>query len=146
MTDLEKLEFLRKEGTGCHLYYRDQVGKYDRFEWKFNVQENWDCVYFYHSKGFYNSVVLPRSADESSRRCRESNMGGLLCTMSKIVRIEKCIDGVFYPIWTEVDGFIETDYSHFIKIKNYYYSIKSIENLIDEVVDLKRIVSKLNIY
>lgn len=64
----------------------------------------------------------------------------------QIVRIEKCIDGVFYPIWTEVDGFIETDYSHFIKIKNHYYSIKSIENLIDEVVDLKRIVSKLNIY
>ena len=146
MTNLEKLEYLQKEGRGCRLYYRDQTVQYDSFDWKYNVEENWDNVYFYHSNGYYNSVILFRSDDETSQRCRQNNLDGLLQTMSIIVRIDKCIDGVFYPIWTEVDGFIETDYSHFIKIKNYYYSIKSIENLIDEVVDLTRIVSKLNIY
>ena len=61
-----------------------------------------------------------------------------------VVRIEKKMDDEYFPIWTREDGIIE-DYSHFVKVRGKYYSIKQLESIFEEIETIKKNVNSIHI-
>ncbi len=80
---------------------------------------NISSIYFQDSHGYYDRFGLSEKEE----------MGKYL---ENIVRVEKEIDGTYYPIWTKADGIVE-DYDHFVKIRGRYYTIKQLELIFDQI-------------
>ncbi|MCI7430038.1 MAG: hypothetical protein MSS84_04055 [Bacteroidales bacterium] len=70
---------------------------------------------------------------------------GLDEKFKKITRIEKYFDNEYRLIWTIEDGEIMTDNINFIKLNGIYYSAKTLEHLLQEVIFIKDAVLKLYI-
>ncbi len=83
---------------------------------------------------------------ESDEVCRKHNSKNLLSDMGRIIRVEKCIDDKWLPVWAKADGFIDTDYQSFVYIRGRYYTFKEIEVMIDEVKSIKEKVASLKVY
>ena len=49
-----------------------------------------------------------------------------------IIRVERKVDDVFYPIWTKIDGDIDANVE-IIKINNRYYSKRFIEKVFSQL-------------
>ena len=61
---------------------------------------------------------------------------GLIERLSYITRVEKNIDGQFYPIWTKEDGEFENTVN-FVKLNGRYYSIVFLEQLLNIIAKVK---------
>ncbi len=121
--------------NGCRIYWQAQNGD----ETYASFTSNSNSVYFNWSNGTYRRVDL------STASSRDFNSKGLLADMLKIKRIEKQFEEKWLPVWTSVDGFIESDFLHFAYIQGKYYTFKELDHLISEVKTLKRVVAKLNV-
>jgi hypothetical protein len=62
----------------------------------------------------------------------------LQTVLSRVIRIEKHIDTDYYPIWTKEDGVI-TQSDKFVKLKGRYYTTAFLEQLIDKIIEFKKI-------
>lgn len=100
---------------------------------------NSSSVYFYRPDGTYHRYDM-------TERCIKHNSRNLLNDVLKIVRVEKLFDDKWLPVWTEPDGFIETDFKNFCYIGGRYYTFKEIEQLINEIKTLKDVVAKIRVY
>ena len=129
-------QFLRRN-NGCKIYWSSSN---DGREICATFDSNGSSVYYYWSGGSY------RRTDMSTESCRKYNSKNLIDDVSKITRVEKQFGENWLPVWTAVDGFIETDFKNFIYINERYYTFKELEQIIAEVKSLKKIVANLKVY
>ena len=127
-------QFLRRN-TGCKIYWQSEGG-----ESTATFKCTGSSVYFYWEGGTY------RRTDMSTEDCRKWNSWLLLDDINKITRVERNFEDKWLPVWTSVDGFIETDYQNFAYIHKRYYTFKELEQMIDEVLSLKKLVANLKVY
>ena len=132
----ELYQFLRRN-DGCRLY---RLSQNDGNEMMTTFTSNSSSVYFHNGNGTYDRI------DMSSEDCRKYNSKSVLNRISRCNRVEKCFDGKWVPVWTQADGFIDTDYENFLYIHERYYTFKEIEHIIDEVKSLKKTVASLIVY
>lgn len=78
--------------------------------------------------------------------CRAFNSQILLDDIKTIVRVEKNFNDKWYPVWTSIDGFIETDFHSFAYIGGRYYTFNELQQVIEEVKSLKKVIANLNVY
>jgi hypothetical protein len=81
-----------------------------------------------------------------TEECRKLNSQILLNDINTIVRVEKYFDDKWFPVWTSVDGFIETDFQSFAYIGGRYYTFNELKQMIEEVKALKKVIANLNVY
>ena len=129
----ELYQFLRSN-IGCKVYWLSENGEYSA---KFSC--NGSSVYFHWGDGTYWRVDMTED-------CRKFNSQGLLDKINTIVRVERYFDDKWLPVWTSADGFIETDFQSFVYIGKRFYTFKELEQIINEVKSLKKIVTNLNVY
>ena len=122
--------------NGCRIYWPSQNGD----EVCATFTSNSNSVYFNWLGGTYRRV------DMSTDSCRKYNSKGLLDDILKITRIEKQFEDKWLPVWTSVDGFIDSDYQHFAYIQGKYYTYKELDQLISEVKSFKKAIAKLKVY
>ncbi|MBR1808191.1 MAG: hypothetical protein IJ776_02235 [Paludibacteraceae bacterium] len=126
-------QFLRSH-SGCKIYWQSQGGE---------ICATFGCtgssVYYYWADGTYQRI-------EMTKECREFNSTILLDDVNKITRVEKEFEDKWLPVWTSIDGFIETDHQNFAYIHERYYTFKELEQMIDEVLSLKKLVANLKVY
>lgn len=130
----ELYQFLRRNG-GCRVYWPSDSGEYCA-----TFTSNSRSVYFWNPNGTYNST------DMSTESYRKHNSKYLLERMNNIIRVEKEFEGQWKPVWTAVDGFIDTDYQTFAYIGERYYTFNELKQIIEEVKSLKSKVSSLKVY
>ena len=132
----ELYQFLCRH-EGCKVYWLSQDGS---SETSATFKRSGTSVYYYWENGTYHRT------DMSSDACRKHNSKNLLSDMGRIIRVEKCIDDKWLPVWTKADGFTDTDYQSFVYIRGRYYTFKEIEVMIDEVKSIKEKVASLKVY
>lgn len=125
----EVYQFLRRN-ENCNVYWISEYGEY-RAVFKCNTQS----VYFYKEDGYYDRIEMS-----------EDNSKYLLDKINTIVRIEKEIENKWLPVWTVVDGFIDTDYQNFAYIGNRYYTFNELEVFIKELKSFKKIIANFKVY
>ena len=130
----ELYQFLRSN-TDCKIYWLYEGGEHNA-----TFDCNGSSVYFRWQGGTYRRI------DMSTESCRKHNSKGLLDDINKIIRVEKLIDDKWLPIWTVVDGFIETDFQSFAYIGGRYYTFKELEQIIEEIKSLKQVIANLKVY
>ena len=114
------IEFLKQDGI--HVIDASQN------EYSISHTCNNTNMYFWRG-GFYDSYGNSEGAN---------GYDNLLKRLSTIIRIEKRIDSEYYPIWTKEDGMInQTD--KFVKLKGRYYTVEFLEQLIDKIIEFKKI-------
>lgn len=123
--------------NGCKVYWLSQS---EDGEVCATFTSNSSSVYFNWSNGTYRRV------DMSTETCRDYNSKNLLDDIQKFTRIEKKIEDKWVPVWTFVDGFIDTDHEKFIYINERYYTFKELAQIIDEVKSIKKAVANLKVY
>lgn len=121
--------------NGCRIYWPSKDG--DELRYTFKSSSN--SVYFHRPNGTYQRY------DMSTDSCRQHNSKNLIDDMLKITRIEKQFEDKWLPVWTSIDGFIESDYQHFVYIQGKYYTYKELDQLISEVKAFKMAIAKLNV-
>ena len=57
--------------------------------------------------------------------------------LNAIVKVEKEIDGEFFPIWTREDGIVK-DYEQFVRINGRYYTIAQLEHIFSAIESIKK--------
>lgn len=122
MDNFDLYEFLL-ESNPTRVYYKHG-----------GFKECWhnNCSIYFQREGTYNRFEL----DEDERIAKYLN--------DFVVRIEKKMDDEYFPIWTREDGIIE-DYSHFVKVRGKYYSIKQLESIFEEIEAIKKNVNSIHI-
>lgn len=122
MDNFDLYEFLL-ESNPTRVYYKHG-----------GFKECWhnNCSVYFQREGTYNRFEL----DEDERIAKYLN--------DFVVRIEKKMDDEYFPIWTREDGIIE-DYSHFVKVRGKYYSIKQLESIFEEIETIKKNVNSIHI-
>lgn len=122
MDNFDLYEFLL-ESNPTRVYYKHG-----------GFKECWhnNCSIYFQREGTYNRFEL----DEDERIAKYLN--------DFVVRIEKKMDDEYFPIWTREDGIIE-DYSHFVKVRGKYYSIKQLESIFEEIETIKKNVNSIHI-
>ena len=126
-------QFLRRN-NGCKIYWLSEYGEYNA-----TFGCNGSSVYFYWQNGTYHRTDMTES-------CRKDNSRRLLEDINKIIRVEKFIDDKWLPVWTSLDGFIETDFHNFAYVNERFYTFKELEQIIVEVKSLKKVVANLKVY
>ena len=129
----ELYQFLRSN-TGCKVYWLSDDGEYSA-----TFDCNGSSVYFYWSDGTYRRISM-------TEECRAFNSQSLLDDIKTIVRVEKNFDDKWMPVWTSIDGFIDTDYQLFAYIGGRYYTFNELHQVIEEVKSLKKVIANLNVY
>ena len=129
----ELYQFLRSN-SGCKVYWLSDDGEYSAI---FGC--NGSSVYFYWKDGTYRRVAM-------TEECSKFNSQSLLDDINSIVRVEKNIDENWLPVWTSTDGFVNTDFQSFAYIGKRFYTFKELEQIIEEVKSLKKVVKNLNVY
>lgn len=129
----ELYQFLRSN-SGCKVYWLSDNGENSA-----TFGCNGSSVYFYRKDGTYRRV-------EMTEECRKLNSQILLNDINTIVRVEKYFDDRWFPVWTSIDGFIETDFHSFAYIGGRYYTFNELQQVIEEVKSLKKVIANLNVY
>lgn len=132
----ELYQYLRCH-DGCKVFWLAQDGSNEVIA---TFKSNGSSVYYHWPSGTYHRT------DMSDEVCRKHNSKNLLNDMSRCIRVEKCIENKWLPVWTKADGFIDTDYQTFLYIHGRYYTFKEIEQMIDEIKSFKEKIAKLKVY
>ena len=129
----ELYKFLRRN-DGYKIYWLSKSGENSVI-----FKSTTTSVYFC-KEGTYDRT------DMSTESFRKHNSRYLLERMNSITRVEKEFDGQWKPVWTVVDGFIDTDNQTFAYIGERYYTFSELKQIIDEVKSLKQVVANLKVY
>ncbi len=121
------LEFLQKGGNPV---YDESLSPFRVFFTRGN-----SIIYFYKitaegANGHFDSYQI---YDETGKIVQ-----AVLDRLASLVRIEKEMDSEYYPIWTKEDGEI-TQTENFVKLNGKYYTIKFLEQLLNNINEFKRI-------
>lgn len=127
MTQQEKWDFL-KSLEYARVYFT--TGCSSQFSY------NGSSIYFRHFNG--------QQTYSTYDRFYWSQEEDILKYMDNIVRIDKNMDGEYYPLWTIEEGFVKEGQS-FIKLNGKYYSSTFLEKLLNSITEIRSNLNIINI-
>ena len=127
MTKEEKWDFL-KGLDSARVYYSS--GTSSEFSY------NGFSVYFRHYNGQSTYSTYDRFGWNETEQ--------ILNYMDHIVRIDKKLDNGYYPLWTLEEGLVKEGIN-FIKLNGKYYSATFLENILNQINNLKCEINQINV-